>query len=263
MNETLNSIANNALASLTQRAGPVVSHAIKAAANKTGVDFGYLLQQAKAESSFNPQAKAKTSSASGLFQFLESTWMDMVDRHGDKHGIDKTAAREDILALRDNPRVASIMAAEFASDNARALQRDWGGSIGATERYFAHFLGASGAASFLKARDQGGHMNAAAIFPHAAKANEAVFFDQGRARSLDEVYAFFDQKFQVAPAVEESPAPTRLANGQAYTPAAPAQSYHRIEPAMLMQHSYNALVMNQMDLILLTQALDLPLMGEG
>ena len=57
---------------------------IQRASDETGVDFSYLVHQAKAESSFDPNAKARTSSATGLFQFIERTWLDLAEKHGHK-----------------------------------------------------------------------------------------------------------------------------------------------------------------------------------
>lgn len=195
-----NFIQNSDLAALAGKASGTVVSAIKQAAARTGANFAYLVQQANAESSFNPAAKAKTSSASGLYQFIESTWMNMVEKYGDKHGIDTSGkSRRDILALRNDPQTASIMAAEFAGENEKFLNAHWGGKVGSTELYFAHFMGASGASAFLKEHDANPQQQAALLFPAAAKANRNVFYEQstGRVKTLDEVYAFFDKKFQI------------------------------------------------------------------
>ncbi len=187
-----------------------VYNAIKNAAAKTGVNFTYLMEKAAVESSFNPNAKAKTSSATGLFQFIESTWLRMVKDHGDKYGLSKYADkisddgkvasrkdRNEILALRKDPEVASLMAAEFAAGNYDYLKAHVGGDIGSTELYMAHFLGAGGASGFLSAMKKSPNMTAADIFPKEARANRNVFYDakSGAPRSLREVYAFFDKKF--------------------------------------------------------------------
>jgi len=181
--------------------------AIEKASSSTGVDFAYLVHQAKAESNFNPSVKAKTSSATGLFQFIKSTWLDVVEKHGAKHGISADQSRSKLLNLRKNPEVASVMAAEFAKDNQSVLEARWGGEVGQTELYFAHFLGAGGASSFLNAHDQNPSQRAAVLFPEAAKANRGVFYDTagGRAKSLSEVYQHFDKKFQEAPAAPVVP----------------------------------------------------------
>jgi len=176
-----------------------IVNAIKTASSESGVDFSYLLNQAKAESSFNPTAKAKTSSATGLYQFIDSTWIEMVNKYGDEYGIDtKGKSRSDILQMRKDPEKASFMAAAFASENEKALNNNWGGDVGATELYFAHFMGASGATAFLNARDENPIARASDLFPKAARANRGVFYDPTthKPRTLEQVYQFFDKKFQ-------------------------------------------------------------------
>lgn len=207
-----------------------VTNAIHQASARTGVDFAYLMNQAKAESSYNPAAKAKTSSASGLFQFIERTWLDMVNRHGDKYGLGRyaeaidnrlrvgdRATRQDILALRNDPQIASFMAAEFAADNKAVLERTVGGQIGATELYLAHFLGASGASGFLREMRHNPMTIAADLMPKAARANRNVFYDSrtGQPRTLQQVYAFFDKKFADTP----GQAPHMLAQSDVPLPA--------------------------------------------
>src|SRR4051812_24472606 len=56
------------------------------AAEVTGADPAYMLALADKESTFDHQAKAKTSSAVGLFQFLEGTWLRALNAYGAKHG---------------------------------------------------------------------------------------------------------------------------------------------------------------------------------
>ncbi len=181
--------------------------AIAAASREVGVDFGYLLRQAEVESSLDPSARASTSSAAGLYQFIEGTWLDMAERHGAKYGLD--GDRADLLAARHDPRMASYMAAELAAENAATLEARWGGEVGATELYLAHFLGAGGAAAFLAARDAAPGRAAAGMLPEAAAANRAVFYDAGgAARSVVEVYDRFAAKFADTPApAHAAPAP--------------------------------------------------------
>ncbi len=204
-------IKHTQLQSLSQRAGGRVTNAIHKASIKTGVDFSYLMQQAAAESSFDAKAKASTSSASGLYQFIEKTWLNTVKKHGQKHGLeyltkyiddngnisDKNIKKQ-ILDLRNNPEIASTMAAEFASDNKEILEKNGVKNIGATELYFAHFLGAKGASKFLLARQNNPEISGAEIFPTAAKANKNVFFDKnGNQRTVNEIYQIFQKKFSI------------------------------------------------------------------
>lgn len=192
-----------------------VYNAIKKASAATGVNFTYLMEKAAVESSFDTNAKAKTSSATGLYQFIESTWMGMVKKHGAQYGLEKYAdkiddngrvsdskTRKEILNLRKDPEISSLMAAEFASSNNAYLQEHVGGKIGATELYMAHFLGAGGASGFLNAMNKSPNMVAADLLPEAARSNRNVFYDQktGAPRTMREVYAFFDKKFDGASA---------------------------------------------------------------
>ena len=56
------------------------------AVQATNVDPAYLMVLADKESSLLPDNKAQTSSAEGLFQFVEGTWLDVLRRYGPKHG---------------------------------------------------------------------------------------------------------------------------------------------------------------------------------
>ena len=197
----------SAITSATQR----VTSAIQTAAARTGIDFDYLLGQAKLESGLNANARAGTSSATGLYQFIESSWLAVVKKHGAEHGlgwaadsIGKTPGgrytvsggnRAAILALRNNPEVASLMAAEHAGDNKASLEGSLGREANGTDLYMAHFLGLGGARQFLSAMQRNPDRSAAAIFPAAARANRGVFFERdGSARSLSEVYQRFAGK---------------------------------------------------------------------
>jgi hypothetical protein len=60
----------------------------------------------------------------------------------------------------------------------------------------AHFMGPAGASKFLNALDKNPNANAATLFPDAARANKNVFYDKsGQPKSLEQVYAQFDKKF--------------------------------------------------------------------
>lgn len=200
------------ITSLAQQARPEVVDAIRQASSKTGVDFSYLLQKAATESSFNSTAQAPTSSARGLYQFVDRTWLDTIDKHGAEHGLVNAAAaikrdnhgnpvvtdaatRQKILALRDNPRVSAMMAAELAQDNQASLENSLGRKVGNTELYLAHFLGAGGAAKFLSSMEQNPETNAAQLIPEAARANKGVFFKGGKSLTVDQVFARFASKF--------------------------------------------------------------------
>src|SRR6201994_3775497 len=142
----------------------VVEVAIQRASNATGVDFTFLLGTAKRESGYNPGAHAPTSSAAGLFQFVEQTWLATLKAHGAKYGYARYAdmiqkgsdgrytvqggaqARQTVMDLRLGPHAASLMAGELASDQASYLRGRMGRDPTQGELYAAHFLGPQGSA---------------------------------------------------------------------------------------------------------------------
>jgi hypothetical protein len=185
------------IALAAQRSGIIA--AVEQAAQRTGVDFAYLMANARAESGLNPQARASTSSASGLFQFTDATWLGVVARHGEKHGLGwaadalksgaSRAVKDTILSLRHNAEAAAAMAGEFTRDNAARLERSLGRAAGAADLYLAAFFGAGGAIRFLDAMAANPGANAASLLPGAATANRSTFFHKdGSARSLAEVH---------------------------------------------------------------------------
>jgi hypothetical protein len=189
-----------------------IGAAIQQAASRTGVDFSYLLGQARIESGFNPDARAKTSSATGLFQFIDQTWLGTVKEHGEKHGLGwaanaiqrgangrffvaDPAMKNAILDMRRDPGAASSMAAEFAADNQAYLENRLGRPMQSVDLYLAHFLGAGGAAKFLQAHDADPSASAASALPAAARANRWVFYNKdGSARSFAEIRDRFAAK---------------------------------------------------------------------
>lgn len=197
----------------TTRSAPGrVTNAIANASRRTGVDFNYLLSQARVESSLNPTARAATSSATGLYQFIDQSWLKMINDHGSEYGMDwaanaiqKTSTgsyyvadpqlKQQILDLRNHPETASAMAAELASDNRNYLVQQTGREPESVDLYLAHFLGAGGAAKFLNSMASAPNMPAAGLFPAAARANASIFYDKdGSPRSLADIRASFAQK---------------------------------------------------------------------
>jgi hypothetical protein len=185
--------------------GSPVRQAIANASQATGMDFDFLLTTAARESSLNPRAEARTSSAAGLFQFLDATWLTTMKRHGAQHGLAGEAAmiemgadgkpyvadpsmRRVILDMRYDPEVSARMAAEFANDNADYLRGRTGQEPLPGDLYAAHFLGAGGAAELINAARDTPWANAAGLFPSAAGANRPIFYkDGGSPRSVSEV----------------------------------------------------------------------------
>lgn len=170
---------------------PRVVAAVRNASAVTGTRFDTLMASAALESGLDSTAKASTSSASGLFQFTEQTWLSTVRQFGAAHGLPVDAAsiitqngqltvadpaeKQRILALRFDPSISATM----AGDHLRSLASNLTASIGhppdAAETYLAHFLGGAGATHMLHAAQANPNQPAAEVLPEAARANPAVF----------------------------------------------------------------------------------------
>ena len=204
-------------------AGPQVTGAIRQAAQSTGISFEYLLTTAKIESNLNPSAQASTSSAKGLYQFIDQTWLgtmkqagaalglgqyaDAITRSPDGHyDVSDPAMRAAILRLRSDPQASAMLAGALTRNNAALVGWQYRPSA---EQWRALYRAFSGCRRCVQA-DQcgvnaGRQASAAAMFPNAAAANHNIFYDgSGRARSVGEVYRKLTD-FSIPPATLPSP----------------------------------------------------------
>ncbi len=195
------------------------------AAAATDVDPVYLMALADKESGFIPDAQAPTSSAAGMFQFIEATWLETVKTFGARHGLAAEAARiefvddramvpssadrERILALRHEPYLAAVMAAEMLKRHRAEVGFRIGRDLKPSEFYLPHFLGPQGAGQLLELAGSKPRENAAEMFPAAARANKSIFFEKTqktvkkgkktitvaalRGATVDEVYRRLDR----------------------------------------------------------------------
>ena len=217
--------------------------ALRNAAAATGSDFHYLLGTAMRESSLKPNAQSGSSSATGLFQFIDQTWLGLVKEHGAQYGLGNFAAaitkrsdghyhaepsaKQTILALRKDPDVCALMAGEYAKTTQGALRASLGREICGGELYAAHFLGADSAGKLIKLAGSDPSASAAAQFPQAASANKAVFFHaDGTAKTVREVYdwALRQPGAEGTVRVAQTPAEPSLTLQSARTQIATAQS---------------------------------------
>ncbi len=193
-----------------------IAGAIKQAADTVGASFEYLLSTAKMESDFNPKAGASTSSAHGLFQFIDQTWLGTVKEAGTQLGYGKyadaitrsssgtysvsnPAARTAIMKLRDDPAASSAMAAVLAQSNSFKLTGKIGRRPTDAELYMAHFMGVGGAAKLISNAEDNPRASGARLFPNAAAANRSIFYDRtGRARGVSEVYSVLTSRYASA-----------------------------------------------------------------
>jgi hypothetical protein len=230
-----------------------VINAVEKAASATGADFSQLMEKAATESGFNASAKSSTSSATGLFQFIDSTWLGMVKEHGAQLGLGQYAdqihmkdgkpcvadctVKNAILNLRKNPEISAMMAGMASADDRNYLQSHTDGPVGGTEMYLAHFMGAGGAAKFLNARADNGSASAAQVFPKEAHANKGIFYNSttGHARTLDQVYNLLARKMGDTQVVEDnngtSDSQPTDSVGVSSATTAPAPSTHSPPPS--------------------------------
>lgn len=195
---------------------PQISGAIRQAAQSTGISFQYLLTTAQIESNLNPSAQASTSSAKGLYQFIDQTWLGTVKQSGAAYGMGQYAdaitqtgegqyqvadpdMRSAIMKLRTDPAASAMMAGVLARNNAEQLTATIGRSPTEGELYTAHFLGPDGAGRLINAAAATPDANAASMFPAAASANKPIFYRRdGTPKSVAEVYGRLTGKFDTA-----------------------------------------------------------------
>ncbi|MBS0248793.1 MAG: transglycosylase SLT domain-containing protein [Proteobacteria bacterium] len=217
---------------------PQISGAIRQAAQSTGISFQYLLTTAQIESNLNPSAQAPTSSAKGLYQFIDQTWLGTVKQSGAAYGMGQyadaisqtadgqyqvadPATRSAIMKLRTDPAASAMMAGVLARNNAEQLNATIGRAPTEGELYTAHFLGPDGAGRLINAAANNPNTNAAAMFPAAAGANRPIFYHRdGSPKTVAEVYDRLTGKFDTARVAVMRP-PGDIPNVTNATPTVP------------------------------------------
>ena len=223
--------------------------AIREGAKKSGADFSYLVKTARQESALDPSAKATHSSATGLFQFVEQTWLKTLKDAGPQLGLGRYASaivetssgkfdvpdvkmRQDILKLRSDPKTASLLAGALTNANAASLSGALGRKPDAADLYIAHVLGANGAVGLLRKSETEPDFAASTLFPDAAKSNPALFYDpaSGKAKSVGDVRELLTKLHTRAPDAQ-LPA-TAFVGGDEDRPVAPLVYAHPDGPAL-------------------------------
>ena len=172
------------------------------ASEATGVDPVYMMALADKESSFDTDVKSSASSAQGLFQFVNGTWLEMIRAYGARHGLAAEAAavkghgggitiadaalRKRVMDLRNDPYVAGLMAGELIKRDRARIEARIGRELRTTELYLAHFLGTASAGKFLSLSAEDPDKVAQKAFGRAARANRSIFTAKtgGKRRSL-------------------------------------------------------------------------------
>jgi hypothetical protein len=215
------------VSSLTPPPAPDLRAGIQAAARDTGVPFEFLMAVAERESGGRVDAKARSSTATGAFQFIEDTWLRVVDRYGAAHGLSATAdaiatgtsgrpvvrdaaRRADILALRTDPELSARMAAELARENGRMLEASLGRAVTPDELYLAHVFGPARAGQLIEAATTAPDDRASRHFAREAAANPGLFqvrLEDGTRR--DRTLAELVERLALPAAEGEAEAPDR------------------------------------------------------
>jgi len=215
-----------------------VTGAIRKAAQSTGANFDYLLTTAKVESNLDPNSTISTSTATGLFQFLDQTWLGVMKSAGRAFGfgqyadaisqtnsgryvVEDAALRDEMMKLRKDPAANAVMGGVITQQNAAVLATRIGRKPTEGELYVAHFFGPHAAARVIQLAASEPNSDAVALFPEAARANRSVFYDrQGNARTIAGVRDELVRRYQVAKA-QTATAPTAVA---AQSPTAPVSA---------------------------------------
>lgn len=185
---------------------PTVVRAISLAQQKTNADPGLLLALASKESAFNPKARNKHSSARGLLQFTNTTWLTVVKDFGSRYGlghyataietgrdghllVKKPRLRQAILALRNDPLLQAIMTTELLNQERHSLEDRLGRPAQVADLYFLHLLGPTGATHFLTALAERPDASSVETVGKEARFNEGLFVKDGRPLTVAEAYA--------------------------------------------------------------------------
>ena len=185
------------------------------AAQAVQTDPVLLMAVADKESSFITEVQAKTSSATGLFQFIERTWLGVVRDFGAKYGLTQEAAlvvsgdngkpsvadaaeRTRILELRRDPYLAALMAGEMLKRDAARISLRIGRELTLGEVYLAHFLGPDDAEEFLATVVDKPTSAAAQMLPGPARANRSSSSrpNAGRRKAASLSVAQVHEKFE-------------------------------------------------------------------
>ena len=188
---------------------------IVTAAQKVETDPVLLMAVADKESSFKTEVQAQTSSATGLFQFTERTWLGVIRDFGPKYGLAADAAlvvagdngrptvtdaaeRTRLLEMRRDPYLSALMAGEMLKRDAARIALRIGRELTLGEVYLAHFLGPDDAEDFLASVMDKPKAAAAQMLPGPARANKSIFFaaQRGRRKAASLSVAQVHEKFE-------------------------------------------------------------------
>lgn len=141
------------------------------------------------------------TSARGVGQFLDDTWIDVVSDPGVRQrvGIPENLTRAQLLDLRKDPRLSTLIIAANGEKNNKALSRVLGRDLDAPELYMAHFLGTGGASAIFAAYKNAPDTLAKDVLPDAASKNKGAFYKNERPVTVKEFYDNIQIEFARSP----------------------------------------------------------------
>jgi hypothetical protein len=171
---------------------PALLQVIVDEARTTGLAPEFALALVSKESGFDRHAKSTRSTARGLFQFTDRTWLEAVERFGAEGPIAETLSglgRAEILHLRHHEITSTTIAVRYIAESRDRLTRSLGRAPTSSELYASHFFGRTGVVEFMSHLRKSPSATAADLFPDFAKANPSLFHDadKGKPLSVSEV----------------------------------------------------------------------------
>ncbi len=187
------------------------------ASKVVGADPTLLMAVADKESSFSTAVKAQTSSATGLYQFIEQTWLGVIYEFGAKHGlaadvkligrsgrqfvVTDGSQRQRILDMRREPYISALLAAEMLKRDTLRLERALGRHLTGGEIYLIHFLGPDAAQTFIETMEEQPGVKAAELLPRPAQANRPIFYagsgGETKVLTVSEVHKKFNDMIKI------------------------------------------------------------------
>ena len=204
-------LARSSRMRFTPEEAPGLQVAILRASAISGVAPSFLWRIASLESGFRPEARSSVSSAVGLFQFLNSTWLSSLRRYGTELGMSRAAAaidvdergrplirdrstRRDILAMREDPLLSATVAGLLTRENAETMAASETQKVTRDELYAAHVLGPTGALRLYETAPLQPQVISPDVLHSQAETNPGLFLDRGRHRTAAELIAEFERR---------------------------------------------------------------------
>ena len=200
-----------------EKADPALIDILLEVSEKTETDFELLALKAMLESDLGRNTTNPSSTARGVFQYIETTWLTLMARYGERIGhkdyaesvkfdaitkepyVDRLSrySRAEILKLRFDTRVAALIKAHQMKEETPLMEifKD-SKKLSATDHYIAHMMGLGMAKDFYALKNQESDKilthSGNPLFREAAILNPAFFYDEkGAALTAPQAYKNF------------------------------------------------------------------------